>query len=218
MRALADLPIHRRRAMRGLILPLALAGAGLLGGCAAFNQVAVDVTSFGAWPAGRAPGRFAFDRLPSQQAPNALAGQQVVEDAAAGALTALGFQRVDRADAADVLVRVDGRWAQVVDPRFSVGVGIGVGRSYGRVGAGTGYRDPFGRWGWGPPVPTGERREVHLLISDRRSQQVLYEAQAQISVHVAMESLIGPMFEAALQGFPQLPAGERRVVISLADR
>jgi hypothetical protein len=67
-------------------------------------------------------------------------------------------------------------------------------------------------------APTGERRDIHLVLSDRRSQQVLYEAKAQVNAHVAVESLIGPMFEAALQGFPQLPTGERRVVISLADR
>ena len=49
------------------VAPLVLAAA-LLGGCAALSSVSSDVASFGEWPAGRAPGSYAFERLPSQQA------------------------------------------------------------------------------------------------------------------------------------------------------
>ena len=69
----------------------------------------------------------------------------------------------------------------------------------------------------GVPSPT-ERREVDLLLTDRRSQQVLYEAHARLDGYVVAESLLAPMFEAMLQGFPQWPTGERRLVIPLSDR
>ena len=42
--------------------------AWVLGGCAAFNNLASDVSSYGPWPAERKPASFVFERLPSQQA------------------------------------------------------------------------------------------------------------------------------------------------------
>jgi len=62
------------------------AGAAALGlaGCAAVNQVWADVSSFGEWPGGRAPGSYAFERLPSQQAD--AQRQQRLEDAARAGL------------------------------------------------------------------------------------------------------------------------------------
>ena len=49
-----------------LTLAAALPVAAALAGCASFNEITADVASFGEWPAGRAPGTFGFDRLPSQ--------------------------------------------------------------------------------------------------------------------------------------------------------
>ena len=39
-----------------------------LGGCAAFNNLSNEVSTYGAWPAERQPANFVFERLPSQQA------------------------------------------------------------------------------------------------------------------------------------------------------
>ena len=48
-----------------LALTLLLA---LLAGCAAMRSLSTEVSSYGEWPAGRQPGSYAFERLPSQQA------------------------------------------------------------------------------------------------------------------------------------------------------
>ena len=61
----------------------------LLGGCAAMNRLDNEVSTYGAWPSDRKPARFAFERLPSQQARPER--QQVLEDAARGALEEAGF-------------------------------------------------------------------------------------------------------------------------------
>ena len=55
--------------MKSRLAWLALAGMLLLAGCAAFDSLTVYVSSTGDWPAERKPGSFAFERLPSQQAP-----------------------------------------------------------------------------------------------------------------------------------------------------
>ena len=39
----------------------------LLGGCAAFNNLSNEVSTYGPWPAARQPASFVFERLPSQQ-------------------------------------------------------------------------------------------------------------------------------------------------------
>ena len=70
----------------------ALLAVGLLGGCAALNNVRSEVSTFGEWPAARKPGAYAFERLPSQQSQ---ADQQAqLEALARPALAAAGFQPV----------------------------------------------------------------------------------------------------------------------------
>ena len=91
--------------MRRLLLKAAAAAALLaLGGCAAINSLPVQVSTFGEWPAGRAPGRYAFERLPSQEAQ--ADQQQRLEDAAAPALARAGFSPVANGETPDLLVQV----------------------------------------------------------------------------------------------------------------
>ena len=71
-----------------LLSAAALAGAALLAGCAGMRTVDTSVATFGEWPANTAPGTYAFDRLPSQQANPQR--QQSIEDAAAQALASAG--------------------------------------------------------------------------------------------------------------------------------
>src|SRR6478672_5194236 len=73
----------------------AVAGSALLSGCAAFNTVGSDVTSFGEWPQERAPGTYSFDRLPSQQT----AGFRPAEAGAKGEYTVQVGARIDRYEA-----------------------------------------------------------------------------------------------------------------------
>ena len=58
----------RRRTMLAAAMAAALA-ATLLAGCAALNTMPAEISTWGDWPADRKPGRYAFDRLPSQAAP-----------------------------------------------------------------------------------------------------------------------------------------------------
>ncbi len=62
------------------------AAVSLTAGCASLNSVTSEVSSFGEWPAGRAPGTYAFERLPSQQARQA--ETELLENAARPALEA----------------------------------------------------------------------------------------------------------------------------------
>ena len=63
--------------------------AGLIGGCASFNTLNNEVSTFGSWPAERNPASYGFERLPSQQ--ERPEQQQLLEDAANGALQRAGF-------------------------------------------------------------------------------------------------------------------------------
>ncbi|MDH3460720.1 MAG: hypothetical protein OEM00_07020, partial [Burkholderiaceae bacterium] len=67
-------------------------GVALLG-CGTTRLIDADVSTFGSWPAGRVPGSFTFERLPSQQAQ--AQQQQELEAAALPALEQAGFKAVD---------------------------------------------------------------------------------------------------------------------------
>ena len=85
----------------------AAALALLLGGCATFNNLNNDVSTYGPWPADRTPGSYVFERLPSQQAHPER--RQMLEDAARGALEARGFRAVADPNGAQYLMQVGAR-------------------------------------------------------------------------------------------------------------
>ena len=59
-------------------------------------------------------------------------------------------------------------------------------------------------------------REVSLVLRDARSARVVYETQASHDGPWADNpTLWAALLDAALQGFPQAPAGPRRVVIEV---
>ena len=202
------------------ILP-ALALAGLLTGCASTRLIDSDVNSFGAWPAGRAPATFAFERLPSQQARPEQQAQ--LEAAALPALEQVGFRFVAApssssgaasAGSPDVLVQVaartlryDGGWNG--DPFWPGGAfyrgGIGRWRGGGSLGL-------YGARGWSP---TYYLNEVSLLIRDGRTQQVLYETRAQHDGVWFDAGVRAALFDAALQDFPRPALSPRRVTVEI---
>ncbi|WP_235970968.1 DUF4136 domain-containing protein [Azohydromonas caseinilytica] len=201
-------------------LPLALAAATLLGGCAALNQVSSDVVAYGAWPAGRTPGSYVFERLPSQQAELTL--QQQLEDAARPALAAVGFTPAADPAQAGVSVQVSLR-----NTRYER-LDYGWGPWGGPWGPGWGwpgyYRYPYwaSPWGpgwWGPPMSSPwYEREVGVLIRDRNGGQVLYEGHARSDGALSGgTALFGAMFRAALQDFPQGNPTPRRVNVPLDE-
>lgn len=178
-----------------------------LGGCAALNSVTSDVSSYGTWPAGRAPGSYAFERLPSQAARPEQ--QQALEDAARGAIEQAGFRPAPDAAKADVTVQVGARVSRYETSPWDDPLWWNFGMGYGRFG---GWRPGFGL-SYRYDNPRYER-EVAVLIRDRASGAPLYESRA---VNDGLSSgdpeLLSAMFEAALKDFPTPAVSPRRVTI-----
>jgi hypothetical protein len=199
-------------------LPLALAAAVVAGGCASLNQVSSDVVGYGAWPAGRSPGSYVFERLPSQQAELTL--QQQLEDAARPALAQAGFTPAADAAQAGVSVQIGMRNTRFDRLDYAWGPWGG---PWGPAWTVPGRRFP-GYWGspWGPPwwgpaysSPWYER-EVSVIVRDRSGGQVLYEGRARSDGALSGGTpLFEAMFRAALNDFPQGNPSPRRVNVPL---
>jgi hypothetical protein len=205
-----------------------LAGLGLavaLSGCASLNRIDNDVSSFSRWPAGRAPGTYAFERLPSQQARPQQS--QLLEDAARQAIEQKGFTPVPEGRSADVSIQVGARIVETDrspfdDPFWYHGFGtwhrpFAYGR-FGRPFWGPGWRGGY----WGPhyhSMPYYER-EVAVLIRDKRTGEPLYEARAESQGATAgLANILPAMFVAAMQSFPTgSPTNPHRVSVDATPR
>jgi Domain of unknown function (DUF4136) len=167
-----------------------------LGGCATLDQLSVELRSFGEWPAGRAPGRYAFDRLPSQQQSSL---QQALEDAAASALQAAGFVPAPAGELPDVLVQLGARVSRSDPSPWDDTLWWSGGWGVWRHGP---WRGPL----WHPRMRLDSPRydrQVALLLRDRASGRPLYEAQASTEGYQSrLEQLLAPMVRAALADFP----------------
>jgi hypothetical protein len=189
-----------------------------LGGCAALNTVSSDVSSYGTWPAGRAPGSYVFERLPSQVAQ--ADEQAVLEDAARGALEHAGFKPAEDPAKADVTVQVGARISRSdrypYDDPFWGGWRMGVGGGgYGRFG---GWRGGGFGIGFGIPIDTLRyEREVAVLIRDRAAGTPLYESRAVTDgPTTGSNELLAAMYDAALKDFPTPAMSPRRVNVQMA--
>ncbi len=204
--------------MARFLIPVCI--ALVLGGCAAFNNLNNEVSTFGAWPAERKPASFVFERLPSQQAHPER--QVQLEAAARGALEAAGFRAAPDAGNAEYLMQLGARvtsndpWIYN-DPLFWRGswrYGYGASYGYGRFGRGWGPG-----WGFNSGIaytPTFER-EVALLIRDRKTGALLYEARASnTGPSTAIDYLMPAMFEAALKDFPSAGPNPRSVTTPIS--
>lgn len=192
---------------RSLAATALLGGAALLSGCAGLHSVTADVSSYGSWPKDRKPGTYAFERLPSQQS-NPIA-QDALERAAAPALEGAGFKPA-AASKADVLVQVSAQaqerpspFDDPYGPRWSVGWGIGSWYHHGGLGLGMSMEPPW----W--------QLQVDVLIRDRVSHEVLYEAHARHERAGSIDGLAGPLFQAALTDFPLPAVSPRPVTVEL---
>ncbi len=205
----ANTPTRRRGLAMRTWAPLLL-GAALLGGCASVRTLSTAVSSYGDWPADRAPGTYAFERLPSQQAQ--AQASEMLETAARGALEKAGFKPVAAGQQPSVLVQVGARDARQVfspwdDPLW--------------------WRGGFGSWRggfWGSPrwgfdmrydFPRYEQ-QVALLVRDRATGKPLYETRAAVESNLrADDAVYGALFEAALMDFPRLGMNPRQVVVQI---
>ncbi len=192
---------------------LAATAAAALAGCSTITTVTSDVTSFGEWPAGRAPGSYSFERLPSQEAQAAEA--EALEKTAAAALAKAGFKPVAAGQEPDVLVQLGARFTRTVRSPWDDPIW---------------WRGGFGRYRYGPWIgpswslsmqmeaPRYES-EVALMLRDRVSGKPLYESRAAVDGYNRADSaIVGAMFEAALTDFPRPALSPRRVTVSLTPK
>jgi len=193
-----------------LRFPALLLAAAVLSSCAALNNVSSEVTTFSDWPAERKPGRYAFERLPSQKANAQRQGE--LEAAAAKALEKAGFAAAPDAAQADVVVQIGARLTRVEVSPWDDPL-------WWRWGGGY-WRSPYWRssrsmyyGGLQADWSTRYERNVAVLLRDRASGVPLFEAHAQTAGGTSGDTaLLGAMFEAALQGFPATGAQSPRTV------
>lgn len=195
-----------------LSLPIAALAIAALSGCASFNQLQSDVSSYSRWPADRKPASYTFERLPSQEARPET--QQKLEDAARGPIEAAGFTMASDPKTAEYIVqlgaRVDANERSLYEDPFWWRSGFYYGR-YGRGFWGPGFGASF-------TTPTYER-EVAVLIRDRASGQPLYEARASNDgASPSIESLLPAMYEAAMKDFPNGGVNPRRVTTEIGTK
>ena len=194
---------------RAVFTSCVVLAAVALSGCAALNTVHADLSTWGDWPPGRAPGSYAFDRLPSQQSDPAEADR--VEAAARDALARAGFRPAAAGEKPDVLVQVASRTTRTgIDPWddplwWRGGFGI-VGRRWAGNLWVIDTRFDRSRY----------ERQVAVLLRDAASGKPLYEARAANEGGTAgSDALLGALFSAALIDFPRHGPNPRPVRVTL---
>lgn len=192
------------------LLCIALLGASLAA-CSGLRTLSADVSTFGAWPADRPAGSYAFERLPSQEAQ--AQEQQLLEDAASGALKKAGFSAAAPGQQPDVLVQVGSRVSRNVSGAWDDPL-------WWRGGVGYWRPRPWGGPSWGVATyyPGGLRyeREVAVLIRERASSKPLYEARASHDSNTSgSHAALAALFDAALTDFPKTGINPHRVVVAL---
>lgn len=200
--------------------------AAALSGCATSWVVDSEVRSHGPLP-GFTPGSgYQFERLPSQSDSEAARAVQAdLEAMAAPALAAAGL----RADTASprYSIQVSARVSRVLSPWDSPwhrgGWGPhwhpygGWGPAWGPMGYGPWFGGAYGGWG-GPPPQPWYLREVSVLMRQLPGNEVVYETRARHDgPYNRSRDVLPVMFRAALQGFPNAPASQRRVDLPIGQ-
>ncbi|BEP44750.1 DUF4136 domain-containing protein [Variovorax sp. V15] len=200
--------------MKSAIPALLLAAS--LTGCATSWVVDSDVKSFSSIGAVAPGATYRFDRLPSQQADGAR--QESLEAMAGAALDQVGLRRDDAKAryTAQIGARVTAGLSPWADPWLyngPWGYGYGGYGYYGRRWYGGGW---YGGPVFAPPANPWYEREVSIVLREAATNRVVYETRARNDGPYTSSAAILPvMFQAALQGFPNPPQGERRVNIEL---
>ena len=192
----------------------------LLNGCASFNNLNNEVSTFGAWPAQRKASTYVFERLPSQELHPER--QKQLEDAARGAVEAAGFTQAANPASAEYVLQLAARVSST-DPwyyndpfawRGSFRYGGWPGPRWGRSSYGLGLG-----LGYGLDSPATFEREVAVLIRERKTGELLYEARASNnSYSTGIDYLLPAMFRAALQGFPTAGPNPRSVTVQVSQK
>ena len=193
--------------MKLLTRILSLVALAAMAGCAGTYTLDNTVQSFSQIPALAQPATYRFERLPSQQDPL----QPQLEALADPALDAAGLHRDDAHPRYSV--QINARTSPTVSP-FADPWG-----PYGHFGfGGWGWRRHWGMGvGWGyPPEPSWFHREVDVIVRDLGSNKVVYESRAvSDGPYFDPPKVFPAMFSAAMQGFPNPPAGPRVVNVQV---
>ena len=154
---------------------------------------------------------YKFERSPLNPVPSNT--PDALETQAEQALNQVGLVRNDAAAALTVLLGlrvtpylVD-NGARMYGTPYAYGA-WGKGRRYGGLGFGMGWGSRF-------PPTTLYRHELHILMRDVRSGQLVYETQAVHDGPWADSHILPAMFSAALKDFPNPGAPVRRVDIEI---
>ncbi|WP_425549580.1 DUF4136 domain-containing protein [Acidovorax lacteus] len=187
------------RSPRAVLWALLLTTA-VLAGCSTTRTVEGDVQTHTRLAAATLPLGYRIERLPSQQGTDF----EPIARLAAQALERAGLRPEGAQAPLVVQIGVQASSVQRVDPWGPSPWGWG-------GWAGTGGWGVRGIWRMGEPTPL-YRRAVSLLIRDARTQEVVYETSAvHEDVWTVDPALYGVLFDAALAGFPNPPAGRRQV-------
>jgi Domain of unknown function (DUF4136) len=191
-------------------ITLAAFACALLAGCSGMRIVDSDVTAFPAWTAAPpGPGTaYRFERLPSQQQVDM--GQDQIEAITKNSLARVGMVLDPAAARYSVQVVVN---MQVVQRYPGNGIGFGgpgVFLGGGSRGSAVGLSFPIG---FGD---ASYQREARIQMRDLSSQKVVFETRAiNDGPWNDTLALLPAMLDAALLGFPQPPAGTRRVNVEI---
>ncbi len=189
-------------------------------GCASNQLVESDVSAFHRWSgAPPVPGTlYRFERLPSQQ--GAGAQQDYLESLSRAALERVGL----RLDPPVARLGVQVQLNVLVLERGPYGYGYGGGFDgfgFATPGIFLGGGSHGASFGLSFPLRFSEppvyRRELTLLMRDLSTGQVVFETRAlSDNVQNDLPAVLPAMLEAALRGFPQPPAGMRRIPVDLS--
>lgn len=182
-------------------------------GCSTVRLVDSDVTAFYGWKAAPpGPGTpYRFERLPSQQAVGSQ--QDLVEGLTRTALAKVGMELNSPVARYSVQVMVN---TQVVE-RYPYDSPDGFG--FGMPGVFVGGGNRGASVGLSFPMRFSEpyyKRDLTLLMRDLGSNQVVFETRAlHDGVWADTLTVLPAMLDSALRGFPQPPAGTRRVNVEI---
>lgn len=184
-----------------------------LSACSSMRVVDSDVTAFSAWTAAPpAPGtRYRYERLPSQ---TAATQQDRIEAMATTSLSKVGM----------ALSPPDARYSVQIILNTEI-VQRYAGSDFGGLGGFGGSGVFLGTGSFGSsiglsfPIGSGEpyyKRSLAILMRDLTTQKVVFETRAlHDSVWGDGFAVLPAMLDSALLGFPQPPAGTRRVNVDI---
>lgn len=185
----------------------ALAGLCIaLAGCSSTRVLEHDVQAYSTLAVMPQPATYRLERLPSQQA--ASPWRDMVERQASAALAQVGMQRDDAHGAMRLEIEAQARTYRPDWPHYG---------GYFSGYFGYGFLSWHPLWGWGywddgrDRPPTLYLRQVRLILRDAQGA-VAYESSARYDDIWAPDELVfRQLFQAALEGFPTPPQGERRI-------